>query len=66
MFFTPGEVDGAGYVGYLTNATITGLFAQEIKGAVILVERKFPNEVSQPFLKEMQIDTRANHLPTRN
>jgi hypothetical protein len=66
VFFTPGEIDAAGYVGYLTNATITGLFAQEIKGAVVLVEREFPNELSQPFLREMQIDTGANRLPTRN
>ena len=36
---TPGEVAAEGYVGYLTNKTLTGLYAQEIKGAVILVER---------------------------
>lgn len=40
MFFTPGEIAAAGYGGYLKNQTITGLYAQEIKGAVVMVERK--------------------------
>lgn len=39
MIFTPGEVAAEAYTGYLTNQTITGLFAQEIKGAVLMVER---------------------------
>ena len=39
VFFTPGEVAAAGYTGYLRNVTITGLFAQEIKGAAVLLER---------------------------
>ena len=42
VLFTPGEEAAAGYTGYLTNVTITGLYAQEIKGAVILLERKVP------------------------
>jgi hypothetical protein len=38
--FTPGEIAAANYGGYLTNATVVGLYAQEIKGAVVMVERK--------------------------
>jgi hypothetical protein len=38
--FTPGEISAANYGAYLTNATITGLYAQEIKGAVVMVERE--------------------------
>jgi hypothetical protein len=41
VFFTPGEIAAANYGGYLTNVTITGLFAQEIQGAVVMVEREF-------------------------
>ncbi|CAG8956180.1 hypothetical protein HYFRA_00012097 [Hymenoscyphus fraxineus] len=48
VFFTPGEIAAAGYTGYLTNATITGLYAQEIKGAVIMVEHRFWGE-SSPY-----------------
>lgn len=39
MLFTPGEEAAAEYTGYLTNRTLTGLFAEEIHGAVILLER---------------------------
>lgn len=42
VLFTPGEAAAADYTGYLTNVTITGLYAQEIKGAVILLERNIP------------------------
>ncbi|KAM3083810.1 hypothetical protein ACMFMF_001174 [Clarireedia jacksonii] len=41
VFFTPGEIAADGYGGYLTNATITGLFAQEVKGAVVMVEHRY-------------------------
>lgn len=40
MLFTPGEEAAAGYTGYLTNKSLTGLYAKEIKGAVVLIERK--------------------------
>ena len=40
VLFTPGEIAADNYGGYLTNQTITGLYAQEIKGAVIMVERE--------------------------
>ncbi|TVY33265.1 putative extracellular serine carboxypeptidase [Lachnellula subtilissima] len=41
VLFTPGEISAAGYGSYLTNITITGLYAQEIKGAVVMVEHRF-------------------------
>lgn len=40
VFFTPGEAAAAPYGSYLTNTTISGLYAQEIRGAVILFERR--------------------------
>lgn len=39
VFFTPGESAADGYEAYLTNKTLTGLFGQEIGGAVVLIER---------------------------
>jgi hypothetical protein len=39
VLFTPGESAAADYTGYLTNRTLTGLFAKENDGAVILLER---------------------------
>jgi hypothetical protein len=47
VFFTPGEVSATGYTGYLSNATITGRYAQEIGGAVVMVER----ELFIPFVR---------------
>ena len=38
--FTPGEIAAEPYGSYLTNKTIVGLFAQELKGAVVMVERE--------------------------
>jgi hypothetical protein len=48
VIFTPGEAAAAPYGGYLTNATITGLYAQEVKGAVVMVEHRFWGE-SSPY-----------------
>lgn len=48
VFFTPGEVAAAGYTGYLTNKTITGLFAQAIGGATILMEHRYWGD-SSPY-----------------
>ncbi|KAJ5826037.1 hypothetical protein N7474_003175 [Penicillium riverlandense] len=48
VLFTPGEEAADGYVGYLTNKTITGLYAQEIKGAVIMLEHRYWGE-SSPY-----------------
>lgn len=48
VFFTPGEVAAAGYTGYLTNRTLTGLLAQEIGGAAVLLEHRYWGE-SSPY-----------------
>jgi hypothetical protein len=40
VFFTPGEIAAAGYGAYLTNVTLTGLLAQELNGAVVMIERE--------------------------
>lgn len=42
VLFTPGEEAADGYTGYLSNKTITGLYAQEINGAVVMLERTSP------------------------
>lgn len=41
VFFTPGEVVASEYTGYLTNTSITGLFAEAIGGAVVLLEHRY-------------------------
>lgn len=52
ILFTPGESAADGYGGYLTNATLTGKMAQEVKGAVVMVERAFPI-VSLPPIEQL-------------
>lgn len=39
VLFTPGEIAADQYTAYLTNKTLTGLYAQEINGAVVMLER---------------------------
>lgn len=41
VFFTPGEEVASAYTGYLTNKSITGLFAEAIGGAVVLLEHRY-------------------------
>lgn len=48
VLFTPGEAAAAPYGSYLTNATVVGLYAQEIKGAVVMIEHRYYGE-SSPF-----------------
>ncbi|QSZ37115.1 hypothetical protein DSL72_009208 [Monilinia vaccinii-corymbosi] len=48
VFFTPGEIAAGGYGAYLTNVTITGRFAQEVEGAVVMVEHRYWGE-SSPY-----------------
>jgi len=48
VLFTPGESAAAEYTGYLTDHAITGLFAKEIKGAVVMVEHRYWGN-SSPF-----------------
>ena len=40
VMFTPGEASATGFEGYLANYTISGRLAQELKAAVVIVERK--------------------------
>jgi hypothetical protein len=44
IFFTPGEIAADHYRGYLTNATLSGRLAQEVKGATVIVERASPSQ----------------------
>ncbi|KAJ5107885.1 Peptidase S28 [Penicillium angulare] len=48
VLFTPGEESADGYQGYLKNQTITGLYGQEIQGAVVLIEHRYWGE-SSPY-----------------
>lgn len=48
VLFTPGELAADGYTGYLSNRTITGLFAEAIGGAVVMVEHRYWGE-SSPY-----------------
>ena len=50
--YNSGEVDGIDffYSGILDNSTITGLFAQEVKGATVLVESMSLNLTLSPLL----------------
>lgn len=41
IFFTPGEVAADRYGGYLTNATLTGRLAQEMKGLSSAIPSQF-------------------------
>src|SRR3569833_838047 len=50
VFMTPGESAADGYTGYLTNRTITGLFAQASGGAVVMMEHRYWG-TSSPFDK---------------
>ena len=48
MLFTPGETAAGRYGAYLTNVTISGKYAQEIKGAVLMVEHRYYGD-SSPY-----------------
>lgn len=45
---TPGESAADGYTGYTTNRTITGEFAQQVGGAVVLIEHRYWGD-SSPY-----------------
>ncbi|KAF2089831.1 serine-type peptidase [Saccharata proteae CBS 121410] len=65
VFFTPGEIAADGYTGYLTNRTVTGLFAEAIGGAVVMLEHRYWGE-SSPYdeltTKNLQYLTLANSI----
>lgn len=42
VLFQGGEDNGALFTGYLTNKTLSGVYAQEVGGAALLLERKYP------------------------
>ncbi|KAK0716778.1 serine carboxypeptidase S28 [Lasiosphaeria miniovina] len=48
VLFTPGESDATNYGGYITERTLTGLYARAIGGAVVMVEHRYYGE-SSPF-----------------
>ncbi|KFY11940.1 hypothetical protein V492_04182, partial [Pseudogymnoascus sp. VKM F-4246] len=48
ILFTPGETAADGYGGYLVNTSLTGRMAQEVKGAVVMVEHRYWGE-SSPY-----------------
>ncbi|KAH6652526.1 serine carboxypeptidase S28 [Truncatella angustata] len=41
IVFTPGEAPAAGYTGYLTERTLSGMIAAAVGGAVIMVEHRY-------------------------
>lgn len=65
VLFTPGESAAEEYTGYLTNKTITGLFAQAIGGAVVMFEHRYWGQ-SSPFTnlttKNLRYLTLANSI----
>ena len=65
VLFTPGEIAAAGYTKYLTNATITGAYAQAIGGAVVMIEHRYWGN-SSPYsvmsTKNMQYLTLNNSI----
>lgn len=48
ILFTPGEINATGYQDYLTTKRLTGLFAQELKAAVVVLEHRYWG-TSTPF-----------------
>ncbi|KAJ5103846.1 hypothetical protein N7532_004375 [Penicillium argentinense] len=48
VLFTPGEESADPFTGYLTNKTLTGRLALEIKGAVLMLEHRYWGD-SSPY-----------------
>ncbi|KAL2059832.1 hypothetical protein VTL71DRAFT_9987 [Oculimacula yallundae] len=48
VIFTPGEDAAGSYGAFITNDTLPGLLAQEVKGAAILIEHRYWGE-SSPY-----------------
>ena len=57
IIFTPGEGPADLFSGYLDNKTITGLYAQEVKGAVILIEREHDPYTRSTCLRSIRSNT---------
>jgi hypothetical protein len=56
LLITPGEVAADGYSGFLTNHSLMGLYAQEIGGAIILLERTSPSVPSVQLIEITKAD----------
>lgn len=65
VLFTPGETAAEGYEGYLTNRTLVGTIAQNVTGAVVMIEHRYYGE-SSPFqdltVKNLQYLTLKNAI----
>ncbi|TLS22750.1 uncharacterized protein PpBr36_06479 [Pyricularia pennisetigena] len=65
IFFSPGESRADIYTGYLTNYTISGVYAQAVGGAIVILEHRYWGE-SSPFAnlstKNMQYLTLNNSI----
>ncbi|KAK0652468.1 putative serine peptidase [Cercophora newfieldiana] len=48
ILFTPGEVEAEPYTGWLTNRTMLGRYAQEMNGAMVMLEHRYYGE-SSPY-----------------
>lgn len=76
ILFTPGEEAADQYTGYLTNKTLTGRYAQEVKGAVVMIERMrllfassprgLPKLVRADMISNDQTDTGETRRPTKS
>jgi hypothetical protein len=67
VFFNPGEVAADNYTGYLTNKTLTGLLAEAIGAAVVMLERRLSVlavELPRDTKFVRQIAIGAAHHPT--
>lgn len=65
IFMTPGESAADRYTGYLTNRTLTGLFAQAVGGAVVMMEHRYwgtSSPVQELTTKNLQYLTLKNSI----
>ncbi|OQD74333.1 hypothetical protein PENDEC_c011G02776 [Penicillium decumbens] len=63
VLFTPGEEAAAKYTGYLTNKTLTGLYGQEIKGAVIVLEQNLQYLTLENAISDLTYFAKNVNLP---
>jgi hypothetical protein len=65
FLLNPGEEDASLALGYLTNDTLPGLYAQLFNGLVIVIEREslpLPTPKASPGLQERLVTSRAANL----
>ncbi|KAI0025555.1 peptidase S28 [Xylariomycetidae sp. FL0641] len=56
FLFNPGENSASGFEGYTTNRTLPGYYAQQLKGAAIVIEHRYWGE-SNPFEGNLTAET---------